>query len=161
MLMALSGLFRANLVEWISSMTYQAASGAGAQNMRELMAQMGSLHAAAAPLLGDPATAILDLDRIVTATPALARASAANFGAPLAASLIPWIDKDVGNGDSREEWKGRVETNKILGRCRGRDPGGRHLRARRRDALSQPGDDHQAQAGRAARGDRAVDRRRQ
>jgi aspartate-semialdehyde dehydrogenase len=116
MMMALGGLFRADLVEWITSMTYQAASGAGAQNMRELVAQMGSLHAAAAPLLGDPASAILDLDRAVTERLRSPELPQSNFGAALAGSLIPWIDKDMGNGVSREEWKGGAETNKILGR---------------------------------------------
>jgi aspartate-semialdehyde dehydrogenase len=116
MMMALGGLFRADLVEWITSMTYQAASGAGAQNMRELVEQMGSLHAAAAPLLGDPASAILDLDRAVTERLRSPELPQSNFGAALAGSLIPWIDKDMGNGVSREEWKGGAETNKILGR---------------------------------------------
>ncbi|MFO1407527.1 MAG: aspartate-semialdehyde dehydrogenase [Steroidobacteraceae bacterium] len=116
MLMALGGLFREGLVEWVTSMTYQAASGAGAQNMRELVEQMGALHAAAAPLLADPASAILDIDRAVTGAirgPAL---PTAQFGAALAGNLLPWIDKDLGNGVSREEWKGIAETNKILGR---------------------------------------------
>jgi aspartate-semialdehyde dehydrogenase len=116
MMMALGGLFRAGLVEWITSMTYQAASGAGAQNMRELVAQMGAVHASAASLLGDPSSAILDIDRAVTdclRSDALPRTQ---FGAALAGSLIPWIDKDLGNGQSREEWKGSAETNKILGR---------------------------------------------
>jgi aspartate-semialdehyde dehydrogenase len=116
MMMALGGLFRADLVEWITSMTYQAASGAGAQNMRELVAQMGSVHAAAAPLLADPGSAILEIDRVVTdrlRSPGLPQAS---FGTALAGSLIPWIDKDLGNGVSREEWKGSAETNRILGR---------------------------------------------
>jgi aspartate-semialdehyde dehydrogenase len=119
MMMALGGLFRADLIEWITSMTYQAASGAGAQNMRELVEQMGSVHAAAAPLLGDPASAILEIDRVVAdrlRSPGLPQA---NFGAALAGSLIPWIDNDMGNGVSREEWKGGAETNKILGRSAG------------------------------------------
>jgi aspartate-semialdehyde dehydrogenase len=116
MMMALGGLFRADLVEWITSMTYQAASGAGAQNMRELVAQMGSVHAAAAPLLGDPASAILEIDRVVTERLRSPELPQSNFGAALAGSLIPWIDKDLGNGVSREEWKGSAETNKILGR---------------------------------------------
>jgi aspartate-semialdehyde dehydrogenase len=116
MMMALGGLFREGLVEWISSMTYQAASGAGAPNMRELLAQMGAAHASAAALLRDPGSAILDIDRAVTdclRSDALPRSQ---FGAALAGSLIPWIDKDLGNGQSREEWKGGAETNKILGR---------------------------------------------
>jgi aspartate-semialdehyde dehydrogenase len=116
MMMALGGLFRANLIEWITSMTYQAASGAGAQNMRELVEQMGSVHAAASPLLRDPASAILDIDRVVTDRLRSADLPQANFGTALAGNLIPWIDKDMGNGISREEWKGGAETNKILGR---------------------------------------------
>jgi aspartate-semialdehyde dehydrogenase len=116
MMMALNGLFRADLVEWITSMTYQAASGAGAPNMRELVEQMGAVHASAASLLRDPASAILDIDRVVTETLRSPAFPQAQFGAPLAGSLIPWIDKDLGNGQSREEWKGGAETNKILGR---------------------------------------------
>ncbi len=115
MLMALHGLFKANLVEWISSMTYQAASGAGAKNMRELLAQMGSIQASVAGELADPASAILDIDRKVTDHLRSDAIAKANFLVPLAGSLIPWIDSDLGNGQSREEWKGRVETNKILG----------------------------------------------
>lgn len=115
MLMALSGLLRANLVEWISSMTYQAASGAGAKNMRELVEQMAVITGKAGDYLKDPALAILDLDRNVTQTVRDARFPMENFGAPLAASLIPWIDKPVDDGQTREEWKGMVETNKILG----------------------------------------------
>lgn len=116
MLMALNGLFKADLVEWATSMTYQAASGAGAQNMRELINQMGVIHASAADLLADPASAILQIDRTVAETIRSEALPAANFGVPLAGSLIPWIDKDLGNGQSKEEWKGGVETNKILGR---------------------------------------------
>ena len=116
MLMALGGLLRADLIEWVTAMTYQAASGAGAQNMRELIAQMGAAHAAAAELLEDPASAILDIDRVVTDCLRSDDLPRANFGVPLAGSLIPWIDKDLGNGQSREEWKGGAETNKILGR---------------------------------------------
>jgi aspartate-semialdehyde dehydrogenase len=116
MMMALGGLLREDLVEWITSMTYQAASGAGAPNMRELLAQMGAAHASAASLLGDPASAILDIDRAVTDCLRGDALPKAQFGAPLAGSLIPWIDKDLGNGQSREEWKGSAETNKILGR---------------------------------------------
>jgi aspartate-semialdehyde dehydrogenase len=116
MMMALGGLFRANLIEWITSMTYQAASGAGAQNMRELVEQMGSVHGAAGELLRDPASAILDIDRVVSGHLRSTDLPQANFGAALAGSLIPWIDKDMGNGLSREEWKGGTETNKILGR---------------------------------------------
>ena len=116
MLMALNGLFKANLVEWASSMTYQAASGAGAQNMRELIRQMGVVHAGVAAELQDAASAILDIDRKVADTLRSADFPVDHFGAPLAGSLIPWIDKDLGNGQSKEEWKGMAETNKILGR---------------------------------------------
>ena len=116
MLMALGGLFKEGLVEWMTAMTYQAASGAGAQNMRELLAQMGHAHAAVADRLADPASAILDIDRQVADTIRGKDFPTANFGAPLAGSLIPWIDKDLGNGQSKEEWKGMAETNKILGR---------------------------------------------
>jgi aspartate-semialdehyde dehydrogenase len=114
MLMAFGGLFRAGLVEWMTTMTYQAASGAGAREMRELLVQMGYLRDAAGALLDDPASAILDIDR---------RASAAfvngmpveRLGRPLAGSLLPWIDRDLGNGYSREEFKAGAEGNKILG----------------------------------------------
>jgi aspartate-semialdehyde dehydrogenase len=116
MLMALNGLFKADLVEWATSMTYQAASGAGAQNMRELLKQMGEAHRVANELLSDPASAILDIDREVAGTLRDNGFPTAHFGVPLAGSLIPWIDKDLGNGQSKEEWKGGVETNKILGR---------------------------------------------
>lgn len=116
MLMALNGLFREDLVEWATSMTYQAASGAGAQNMRELLKQMGEAHRVASDLLSDPASAILDIDREVAGTLRDEHFPTAHFGVPLAGSLIPWIDKDLGNGQSKEEWKGGVETNKILGR---------------------------------------------
>ncbi|MCB5189592.1 aspartate-semialdehyde dehydrogenase [Methylobacillus arboreus] len=116
MLMALNGLFKADLVEWATSMTYQAASGAGAQNMRELIRQMGVVHAGVAAELQDPASAILDIDRKVAETLRSKDFPVDNFGVPLAGSLIPWIDKDLGNGQSKEEWKGQAETNKILGR---------------------------------------------
>ncbi|HUO79705.1 MAG TPA: aspartate-semialdehyde dehydrogenase [Steroidobacteraceae bacterium] len=116
MLMALGGLFRADLVEWVTAMTYQAASGAGAAHMRELVAQMGAAHAAAAALLADPASSILAVDRAVGAALAGPSLPHAEFGTALAGSLIPWIDKDLGNGQSREEWKGGAEANKILGR---------------------------------------------
>ena len=115
MLMAIGGLFREGLVEWVSAMTYQAASGAGAKNMRELLEQMGVLHGAARELLADPASAILEIDRRVTAAMRGAELPIASFGAPLAGSLIPWIDTQLENGQSREEWKGQAETNKILG----------------------------------------------
>ncbi len=115
MLIALDGLIRAGLVEWVSSMTYQAASGAGAQNMRELLTQMGYLNAAAGDALKDPRSSILEIDRRVTEAFTHDDFPKAAFGAPLAGSLIPWIDKDLGNGQSREEWKGGAEANKILG----------------------------------------------
>jgi aspartate-semialdehyde dehydrogenase len=115
MLMAMDGLFKAGLVEWITSMTYQAASGAGAQNMRELVAQMGVVHGSVRELLTDPASAILEIDRRVADTLRSEALPTQNFGVPLAGSLIPWIDKDLGNGQSKEEWKGQAETNKILG----------------------------------------------
>ncbi len=114
MLMAIGGLFKANLVEWVSSMTYQAASGAGAQNMRELLAQKGHLFEAAAEELKNPASAILDIDRKVSAALRSDHFPIEHFGAPLAGSLIPWIDKQVDEGQTKEEWKGYVETNKIL-----------------------------------------------
>ncbi len=116
MLMALGGLMREGLVEWVTSMTYQAASGAGAQNMRELLGQMGRLHDAVSGLLADPASAILDIDRHVSAAMRAGDFPVGQFGYPLAGSLLPWIDKDLGNGVSREEWKGGAEGNKILGR---------------------------------------------
>lgn len=115
MLMAVGGLLRAGMVEWISAMTYQSASGAGAQNMRELLQQMGTLYQAASPLLREPSATILDIDRAVNDTLTGADFPTAHFGVPLAASLIPWIDKDLGNGQSREEWKAGVESNKIMG----------------------------------------------
>jgi len=115
MLMALGGLFRANLVEWISTMTYQAASGAGAPNMRELLEQMGVLNGSVAELLKDPGSAILEIDRQVTAALRSAALPQKEFGAPLAGNLLPWIDREVEDGQSREEWKGCVESNKILG----------------------------------------------
>ncbi|BCA79840.1 aspartate-semialdehyde dehydrogenase [Desulfuromonas sp. AOP6] len=115
MLMALGGLFRAGLVDWLTSMTYQAASGAGAPNMRELLSQMGALHGTVAPLLQDPASAILDIDRKVTSALRDGTLPTKEFGYPLAGSLLPWIDREVEDGQSREEWKGYAETNKILG----------------------------------------------
>ena len=116
MLMAVGGLFESDMVEWMSAMTYQAASGAGAKNMRELLQQMGEAHRVAQCLLDDPASNILDIDREVADTLRDIRFPIENFGAPLAGSLIPWIDKEVANGQSREEWKGHAETNKILGK---------------------------------------------
>ena len=116
MLMGLAGLFREDLIEWMTCMTYQAASGAGAQNMRELLQQMGEAHLAAKTLLDDPASSILDIDREVAGILRDERFPTEHFGVPLAGSLIPWIDKDLGNGMSKEEWKGGAEANKILGR---------------------------------------------
>lgn len=116
MLMALGGLFREGLVEWLTAMTYQAASGAGAKNMRELLNQMGAAQAAVKPLLDDPASAILDIDHQVSEAMRADAFPTEQFGVPLAGSLIPWIDRQMENGQSREEWKGSVETNKILGR---------------------------------------------
>jgi len=116
MLMAIDGLFRADVVEWVSAMTYQAASGAGAQNMRELLQQMGEVHFAAKGLLDNPSSAILDIDSEVAGILRDEGFPTEHFGVPLAGSLLPWIDSDLGNGQSREEWKGHVETNKILGR---------------------------------------------
>ncbi len=115
MLMAVAGLLRAGVVEWISAMTYQSASGAGAQNMREMLEQMGVLHASAASLLKNPAAGILEIDRAVSAALSAEEFPKAHFDVPLAGSLIPWIDKDLGNGQSREEWKAAAEANKILG----------------------------------------------
>jgi len=115
MLMAVGGLLRAGAVDWITAMTYQSASGAGAKHMRELLEQMGTLHRSAATLLHDPASGILDIDRAVSAALASPEFPRTQFGVPLAASLIPWIDKDLGNGQSREEWKAGAEANKILG----------------------------------------------
>lgn len=116
MLMGLGGLFRNDLVEWVSAMTYQAASGAGAQNMRELIAQMGTIHASVADLLADPGSAILDIDRKVAETIRSDAFPKKNFrNTPLAGSLIPWIDVPVEHGQSKEEWKGGAECNKILG----------------------------------------------
>lgn len=118
MLMGVGALFKAGLVEWMSTQTYQAASGGGAKHMRELLTQYGALNAAVKPLLDDPASAILDIDRDVIARQRAMESSgeAAQFGAVLGGSLIPWIDKDLGDGMSKEEWKGMAETNKILGR---------------------------------------------
>jgi len=120
MLMGLGGLFEQGLVEWMTSMTYQAASGGGAQHMRELLTQFGTINAAVKPLLDDPASAILEIDRTVLATQhGFSPDEIKQFGAPLAGNLIPWIDKDLGNGQSKEEWKAGAETNKILGRGEG------------------------------------------
>ncbi len=116
MLMGVGALFKAGLVEWMSSMTYQAASGGGAQHMRELLTQFGTLNADVRALLDDPKSAILEIDRLVTQRQrGMSMGEIQHFGAPLGGSLIPWIDKDLGNGMSREEWKCGAETNKILG----------------------------------------------
>jgi len=120
MLMGVGALYKAGLVEWMSTQTYQAASGGGAQHMRELLTQYGTLNAEVKALLADPKSAILDIDRQVIAKQrALSADETANFGVPLGGSLIPWIDKDLGNGQSKEEWKGMAETNKILGQGEG------------------------------------------
>jgi aspartate-semialdehyde dehydrogenase len=117
MLMAMDGLFRADLIDWMTSMTYQAASGGGAKHMRELVSQMGLAHASVADLLADPASSILDIDRELITTQRGRDFPVQNFeGFPLAGSLLPWIDADLGNGQSREEWKAEAEGNKILGR---------------------------------------------
>ncbi len=117
MLMGLGGLFQHDLVDWMSSMTYQAASGGGAQHMRELLTQFGTINGAVRNLLDDPASAILEIDRTVLATQhGMSADETRQFGVPLAGNLIPWIDKDLGNGQSKEEWKAGAETNKILGR---------------------------------------------
>jgi aspartate-semialdehyde dehydrogenase len=115
MLMAVCGLLRAGAVDWITAMTYQSASGAGAQNMRELLEQMGALHRSAAGQLANPSSGILEIDRAVSGAFGASDFPMAHFGVPLAASLIPWIDKDLGNGQSREEWKAGAESNKIMG----------------------------------------------
>jgi aspartate-semialdehyde dehydrogenase len=116
MLIGVGALYKAGLVEWMSTQTYQAASGGGAQHMRELLTQFGTLNAEVKSLLDDPKSAILEIDRKVIAKQrSLTGAETANFGVPLGGSLIPWIDKDLGNGQSKEEWKGMAETNKILG----------------------------------------------
>jgi aspartate-semialdehyde dehydrogenase len=116
MLMGVGALYKAGLVEWMSTQTYQAASGGGAQHMRELLTQYGTLNAEVKALLEDPKSSILEIDRMVVAKQrSLSATETTNFGVPLGGSLIPWIDKDLGNGMSKEEWKGMAETNKILG----------------------------------------------
>jgi aspartate-semialdehyde dehydrogenase len=118
--MGVGALFKAGLVEWMSTMTYQAASGGGAAHMRELLTQFGTLNAEVRDLLDDPKSAILEIDRQLAATQrGMSDAETANFGVPLGGSLIPWIDKDLGDGMSKEEWKGEAETNKILGQGAG------------------------------------------
>jgi len=120
MLIGVGALYKAGLVEWMSTQTYQAASGGGAQHMRELLTQFGTLNAEVRSLLDDPKSAILEIDRkIIAKQRSLSEAETANFGVPLGGSLIPWIDKDLGNGQSKEEWKGMAETNKILGQGEG------------------------------------------
>jgi aspartate-semialdehyde dehydrogenase len=122
MLMGVGALYKAGLVEWMSTQTYQAASGGGAQHMRELLTQYGTLNAEVKALLDDPKSAILEIDRKVIAKQrSLSAAETANFGVPLGGSLIPWIDKDLGDGMSKEEWKGMAETNKILAQGPGFD----------------------------------------
>jgi aspartate-semialdehyde dehydrogenase len=117
MLMGVGALFKADLVEWMTCTTYQAASGGGAQHMRELLTQYGTLNAEVRSLLDDPHSAILDIDRkLVAKQRGMTADETANFGVPLGGSLIPWIDADRGDGTSLEEWKGGAETNKILGR---------------------------------------------
>ena len=116
MLMGMHGLFKAGLVDWITAMTYQAASGAGAQNMRELLLQMGYAHSMVKSLLDDPVSSILEIDQKVSDAQRSRAFPTEHFGVPLAGSLIPWIDKDLGNGQSKEEWKAQAEGNKILGR---------------------------------------------
>ena len=120
MLMGVGALYKAGLVEWMTSMTYQAASGGGAQHMRELLTQFGTLNGEVKALLDDPKSAILEIDRRVLAKQhSLSAGETANFGVPLGGSLIPWIDKDLGDGSSKEEWKAGAETNKILGQGAG------------------------------------------
>ena len=120
MLMGVGALYKAGLVEWMSTMTYQAASGGGAAHMRELLTQYGTLNASVRHLLDDPKSPILEIDRQLAATQrGLTPTETANFGVPLGGSLIPWIDKDLGDGSSKEEWKGGAETNKILGQGAG------------------------------------------
>jgi aspartate-semialdehyde dehydrogenase len=119
MLMGMAGLFQRDEIEWMTSMTYQAASGAGAAAMRDLVAQMATLGDSARALMKDPASAILDIDRAVADSMRSREMPSENIGYPLAGSLLPWVDKDMGDGQSREEWKGQAETNKILGRRNG------------------------------------------
>jgi aspartate-semialdehyde dehydrogenase len=120
MLMGVGALFKAGLVEWMSTMTYQAASGGGAQQMREMLTQYGALHAEVKALLDDPASAILEIDRKVLARQqAMSGAEVEHVGVPLGGSLVPWIDRNMGDGQTREEWKGMAETNKILGQGEG------------------------------------------
>lgn len=163
MLIGLGGLFQADMVEWMTSMTYQAASGGGAQHMRELLTQFGTLNASVKPLLDDPASAILEIDRQILATQhGLSAEETKQFGVPLAGNLIPWIDKDLGNGQSKEEWKGGGRDQQDPGPRRGlpgcdrrhADRRRRPVRSHRRDALPFAGADHQAAQGCAAGRDR-------
>ena len=156
MLMALGGLLREGLIDWVSAMTYQSASGAGAQNMRELLQQMGAVYAAAQPLLSQPGASILDIDRIVNAAINSPTLPTEHFGAPLAGNLIPWIDKDLGTGQSREEWKATAEANKILGLAPNDASRGRRVCAGQRHALPQPSADDQTKARSAVGRRRAV-----
>ena len=142
--MGLGGLFKNGLVEWGTSMTYQAASGGGARHMRELLNQFGTLNAQVSTELDDPASAILDIDRKVLAHQRT-DIDASQFGVPLAGSLIPWIDADLGNGQSKEEWKAGVETNKILGTSGDEaHHHGRPVHPHRCHALALPGTHAQA-----------------
>ncbi|SFB74046.1 aspartate semialdehyde dehydrogenase [Collimonas sp. OK412] len=126
MMMGLGGLFQQDLIEWMTSMTYQAASGGGAQHMRELLTQFGSINAEVRALLDDPKSAILEIDRKVLGKQhSLSADETRQFGVPLGGNLIPWIDKDLGEGLSKEEWKAGAETNKILGRGEGFSNGGK------------------------------------
>ena len=166
MLMGVGALYKAGLVEWMSTQTYQAASGGGAQHMRELLTQYGTLNASVRTLLDDPKSAILDIDRQVAATQrALSAEETKNFGVPLGGSLIPWIDRAWENGATKEEWEGHGRDQQDSRPGRGfrlaGGTGGRFLRARRRDALPQPGAHFQVEEGRAAGRHRGADRRRQ
>jgi len=126
MMMGLGGLFQQDLIEWMTSMTYQAASGGGAQHMRELLTQFGSINAEVKALLDDPKSAILEIDRkVLSKQHSLSADETRQFGVPLGGNLIPWIDKDLGDGLSKEEWKAGAETNKILGRGEGFSNGGK------------------------------------
>ena len=155
MLMGLGGLFRAGLVEWISSMTYQAASGAGAPNMRELLSQMGQLHGSVASALNDSASAILDIDRKVTATLRSGEMPTKEFGSRWPATCFP--GSTARSRTARAARSGRVLPRPTRSSAPSTpDPGRRHLRARRRHALPQPGADHQAEQGRADRRDRGA-----
>ena len=157
MMMALGGLLQADQVEWVTAMTYQSASGGGAQHMRELVSQMGAIHASVATELSNPGSNILDIDRTVVETMRAADFPTKQFGFPLAGSLLPWIDKDLGNGMSREDEvvEGRCRAEQDAGSHAGKPYSGReHLRSGGRHALPQSGTDHQAARGSAAAGHR-------